>query len=92
LGTINIEDTWTFYSNPAKKETDGEALLDFKDPDIRKYDTFLISETDEYYLFNSGRKWYKIKYTSSEIFQTMLANNNVELIIPAEVLNSWILS
>lgn len=37
-------DTWSFYSNPVKRDTDGDSLSDLDDLAPTKYDTVVVEE------------------------------------------------
>ncbi|HHV09437.1 MAG TPA: InlB B-repeat-containing protein [Clostridiales bacterium] len=79
-------DTWTFYSNPGKVDTDGDGFTDFDDLTPCKFDARISIDNDDYFKFNSGRTWYKIKYSSSEIFRHFEGRGNSEINIPIETI------
>lgn len=50
---------WTFYSNPTKKDTDGDGLTDKTDLYPSKFDVSIKEDNDKYVVFNTGNKWTK---------------------------------
>lgn len=50
---------WTFYSNPTKKDTDGDGLNDETDAFPSKFDVSIKENNDKYVIFNTGNKWTK---------------------------------
>lgn len=64
-------DTWSFYSNPAKKDTDGDNISDLNDLRPITYDTTIISQSDDYIKFNSGRVWNNISCNSFDYLDNL---------------------
>lgn len=62
---------WTFYSNPAKADTDGDGLEDLEDLNPCQYDTVVIENTDSLIKFNTGRTWYNITCNSFDFIDNM---------------------
>lgn len=58
--TNSIEkiETWAFYSNPAKADTDGDSLCDVDDLLPTKYDTVITYNDESVVEFNTGNSWY----------------------------------
>ncbi|SHJ73597.1 von Willebrand factor type A domain-containing protein [Clostridium cavendishii DSM 21758] len=48
---------WTFNSNPAVKDTDGDSLDDSKDINPTKYDICISEKNNNNITFNNGDKW-----------------------------------
>jgi hypothetical protein len=48
---------WTFMSNPTLKDTDGDGKFDNDDIEPSVYDIYIKEQTDDYVLFNNGKKW-----------------------------------
>ena len=59
-----VMNVWTFHSNPAKKDTDGDGFSDGVDLEPKKFDVAITKNTDEKIVFNTGRTWYHISCTS----------------------------
>lgn len=49
-------ETWSFYSNPVKKDTDGDGVSDNSDINPGVYDVIVTEENDSYIKFNTGKK------------------------------------
>ena len=80
---------WTFFSNPGRKDTDGDGLLDIDDLNPRLYDTVVTADTSTYIKFNTGRKWNKIPCTAFDYYDNIFAplDNDVKNPIPGDELN-----
>ncbi len=78
--------TWSFYSNPVKKDTDGDTLSDLDDLTPTKYDTVVIEETVNYVKFNTGKKWNIITCTSFDYLDNFMqmVDGKVDNPIPLE--------
>ena len=79
-------DTWSFYSNPSKRDTDGDTLSDIDDLQPTKYDTVVIKENDSSIAFNTGRTWYNISCTSFDYLDNLMqmVDGKVDNPIPIE--------
>lgn len=77
---------WTFSSNPAKKDTDGDTLADGEDLNPRSYDIVITKKTKDKIAFNTGRTWYHIPCTSYDFLDNLFApiDNSVENPIPTK--------
>lgn len=78
--------TWTFDSNPAKADTDGDTLSDVDDLNPSKYDTVILSNTDDEIKFNTGRTWHNISCTSFDYLDNFFQfiDNSVNNPIPLD--------
>ena len=78
--------TWTFDSNPAKADTDGDTLSDADDLNPSKYDTVILSNTDDEIKFNTGRTWHNISCTSFDYLDNFFQflDNSVNNPIPLD--------
>ncbi len=85
-GKIQEINTWSFYSNPVKKDTDGDTLSDFDDLQPTIYDIVVEKENDDYVKFNTGKKWNKITCTSFDYLDNLMqmVDGNVDNPIPLE--------
>lgn len=79
-------DTWSFYSNPVKHDTDGDTLSDLDDLAPTKYDTVVVEENDSSIEFNTGRTWYNISCTSFDYLDNLMqmVDGKVDNPIPIE--------
>lgn len=68
--TRKIEDitTWSFYSNPSKKDSDGDGLTDIEDLSPTVFDTRVTRVDDNSIAFNTGRIWFKVHSSAQDIF------------------------
>lgn len=85
-GKIQEIETWSFYSNPVKRDTDGDGLEDIDDLRPGIYDTVILEENDSCIRFNSGRTWNKVKCTSFDYLDNLLqmVDGKVDNPIPLE--------
>ena len=60
--------TWSFYSNPAKNDSDGDGLIDIADNSPTDYDIRVISEDSSKIVFNTSNTWEKTTCTAQELF------------------------
>lgn len=79
-------DTWSFYSNPVKRDTDGDSLSDLDDLAPTKYDTVVVEENDSSIVFNTGRTWYNVSCTSFDYLDNLMqmVDGKVDNPIPLE--------
>lgn len=70
---IQLVDSWSFYSNPDKKDTDGDGLYDIDDLRKSKYDIVIIEENEDIIAFNTGRTWYNITCSSYDYMDNLPA-------------------
>jgi hypothetical protein len=63
--------TWSFYSNPAKADTDGDGLSDQDDINLSSFDTRLIQVTDNFLKFNTGRQWDMVDCTAYDYLDNL---------------------
>ena len=70
-------DTWSFYSNPVKRDTDGDS---FSDLDV------VVEENDSSIVFNTGRTWYNVSCTSFDYLDNLMqmVDGKVDNPIPLE--------
>ncbi len=69
--TYELIETWTFFSNPAKEDTDGDTLGDIDDLRQTIFDTVVLADTELVTVFNTGRSWYKIACTSYDYLDNL---------------------
>ncbi len=79
-------ETWSFYSNPAKEDTDGDGPSDFMDLYPCRFDTRVIENTDSLIKFNTGRTWHNITCNSFDFLDNMfvLIDGKVDNPIPLD--------
>ena len=65
---MQIIDTWSFYSDPSKRDTDGDDIDDAEDINPEQYDTIPVEMNESKIAFNTGRTWYINGYTAEEIW------------------------
>lgn len=53
---------WTFKSNPAVADTDGDGIGDKYDKRLTIFDSRVIEQNDDYVLFSTGNKWEKFSF------------------------------
>ena len=84
--SIQKIDTWSYFSNPAKVDTDGDGLIDIEDIRPNVYDVIPVEETDSYIVFNTGRTWYNISCTAYDYLDNLFqfADGHVDNAIPIE--------
>ncbi len=74
-------EAWSFYSNPAASDTDGDGLTDDKDIAPCSFDVRVIYEDDYCIGFNTSRTWHKIDCNaidymlSKEYYDTPVSDN-----------------
>lgn len=66
--------TWTFYSNPAKADTDGDGIPDSKDEEKCKFDITADTSNERFIVFNNGKIWHNIGSVLSEFFSAISLN------------------
>lgn len=68
--TRKIEDitTWSFYSNPSQKDSDGDGLTDIDDLSPTVFDTRVTRVDDNSIAFNTGKIWFKVHSSAQDIF------------------------
>ena len=65
---IEEYETWTFKSNPAKPDSDGDGLVDIADKNPTVFDVRVINENDSCIEFNTGNNWLKIRSMAQDLF------------------------
>lgn len=59
--SIDKIETWSFYSNPIKKDTDGDKLPDIVDLNPNRFDVRAVNSNDNSKIvFNTGHSWNKL--------------------------------
>jgi hypothetical protein len=69
--TYELIEMWTFFSNPAKDDTDGDGLYDIDDLRPSIFDTVVLADTELVTVFNTGRSWYKIACNSFDYLDNL---------------------
>lgn len=79
--------TWTFYSNPASYDSDGDGLSDFEDLYPARFDTRILTQDAYAIVFNTGRTWQIITCNSFDYVDNMLQviDGHADNPIPSDV-------
>lgn len=87
-GKEETVEMWTFYSNPAEKDTDGDGIEDPEDINCLHFDETIAEETDSYVKFNTGNVWEKTDFSAdeyaAEVYSTRIS---LQLISYSKVIN-----
>ncbi|SET66259.1 cellulose binding domain-containing protein, partial [[Clostridium] polysaccharolyticum] len=67
------QNVWTFSSNPAKKDTDGDNWNDSEDLNPKRFDILLTKKTKHTLEFNTGRTWNQISCTAYDYWDNAKA-------------------
>lgn len=74
-GTLEEFETWSFYSNPTKKDTDGDGIDDFIDMKPCIYDICIVENDENEIVFNTGHKWQNIGMSLKDYYIMIYADS-----------------
>lgn len=71
--------TWTFYSNPTKADTDCDGIGDGEDFHPCQFDTRIVSNDDNQIVFNTNRVFKIISVSANDFIQSTYCHSNMAL-------------